>query len=291
MSAPIEFITRRFVQAVKTGEDTRKLRAILEMSTKEDLMNWTDEHGLDLLHHSILLENAEAADFLLKQGYFVRPYQPNLDLYLHLAALLGNRALVTVLMQHRPDDFRVAEQPLLLPPGFALPSKQPETPIGKLSVPSTPRRPMSPSRNAESVSNKHSTATSRTSSKKSSASTSPSRSPDASINKIPKALTPRIPTTPGRRPESGGDSAANRRSAKVTSPYIDGLITDGSKSSKMTPLEVAARARNIDCVRVLLDLCILRAHPDAPSKGYMTLAALANCPPAMTLVIKVIWGG
>ena len=75
------------------------------------------------------------------------------------------------------------------------------------------------------------------------------------------------------------------RSSRRTSQ--SGLPTDGSEPLMRTPLEVAARARKLDCVRTLLDTCVLKAHPDAPNKGYLTLAALADHPSALTLLLKV----
>ena len=42
------------------------------MQTKNDMINFVDENGLDLMHHCILTNKAEAVDFLLKEGYFAR---------------------------------------------------------------------------------------------------------------------------------------------------------------------------------------------------------------------------
>ncbi|KAL8571533.1 hypothetical protein ACOMHN_056828 [Nucella lapillus] len=232
MAAPI---IRRFREAMERDEDTRKMRDILGMVSKEDIMNWTDDDRLDLLHHCILHNNAEVVDFLLKQGYFVRPHEPELNPYTHLAAILGFKPTLNVLLQHRPDDFRIAQQSLFVPPelkpGVGIPKK------------------------------------------------SSSKSGDVSTNN--HRVNSSMSTT-----SMNNSSAASRRDKRDSVVSMDDLIIDGSKPVLRTPLDVAARARHVECVKVMLSVCVLKAHPDAPSKGYLTLAALEDCPAAVNLLLE-----
>ncbi|XP_041348970.1 uncharacterized protein LOC121368344 [Gigantopelta aegis] len=52
------------------------------------------------------------------------------------------------------------------------------------------------------------------------------------------------------------------------------------------PLDIAADEGHIKCVKTILNMFVLKANPDAPSKGDVTLACLADSPNALTLVLK-----
>nr|KAG5686087.1 hypothetical protein BaRGS_021339 [Batillaria attramentaria] len=208
---------RRFKKALSEGEEPRKLEALMGMLKKEEFTGWTDHLGFDAMHHAIIFNNAEAVDQLLKLGYFARPYEPAVSPYTHLAARLGHRTVLNVLVNYRPDDFRVAKQPLVLPPASAFRTKEDD-------------------------------------------------------------VKPIVFTAAGK-----GSPDKERR------PSLEGSVKNFEAEPKpllKTPLEVAAGARHVDCVKLLLDMCVLRNNPDAPCKGYLTLAALVDCPASMKLLLK-----
>lgn len=61
---------KQFIAALKRKEDPARAAAPLGKTTKMDIMRWVDENDLDLMHHVIILNIAEAAEYLLSHGYF-----------------------------------------------------------------------------------------------------------------------------------------------------------------------------------------------------------------------------
>ncbi|XP_059147190.1 uncharacterized protein LOC131934937 [Physella acuta] len=104
-----------FVQLAKKGENSRKIRGLLEIAPLEEVMSWRDSDGLDVMHHVIIGNNSEVVTFLLQHGYFVRPHLPEVTPYCHLAALLGARTVLQILLQHRPDDYLPSKIPIRVP--------------------------------------------------------------------------------------------------------------------------------------------------------------------------------
>ena len=115
MGTSVDNVMKRFIRLIKDGEDVRKLQSIMGMISKQDLTEWTDSCGLDALHYAVIAGNVSAVDCLLKLGYFTSPYEPRVNMYAHLAARLGYRTVLTTILQYRPEDFKVVEQPLLIP--------------------------------------------------------------------------------------------------------------------------------------------------------------------------------
>lgn len=325
----IENHMKRYKQALRDGEDTRKLDAIIAGLSREEFTGWTDEIGLDAMHYAIMAKHAEAVDLLLKMGYFVRPYQPQFSLYTHFAAHLGYRTCLNVLLTHRPDDFCIAKQPLIVPPSAlvdVLNDVKPLTAIGNAVV-STPFsqtgvKPPSTINNSQTgkkgnenaarssvtsapSSRPPSRSTSRpTSAKKDRAADTASKSLGAGERAIKTTNRVRVdssapPTDPfhlsHKESYEGGlrdftSDTAYRRTSTVDGERkadpADNYVGDKTQPLLKTPLEVAASACHLDCVKLILDLCVLKANPDAPSKGYLTLAALADCPASMKLLLQ-----
>nr|KAG5686088.1 hypothetical protein BaRGS_021340 [Batillaria attramentaria] len=115
VNLPMNEVARRFIIAMRKQQGVRKLEAIRCLARREDFVNWKDEHGLDILHHAIINNYPDACDFLLKLGYFAEPYEPDVNLYAHLAARMGYLTTLRVIITHRPRDFKRAIQPLFFP--------------------------------------------------------------------------------------------------------------------------------------------------------------------------------
>lgn len=61
---------KHFLAAIKRKEEPSKAAAHLGKTTNLDIMRWRDENDLDLMHHVIILNVPEAAEYLLSHGYF-----------------------------------------------------------------------------------------------------------------------------------------------------------------------------------------------------------------------------
>lgn len=61
---------KQFLAGIKRKEDPARAAACLGKTTKIDIMRWVDDDNLDLMHHVIILNIAEAAEYLLSHGYF-----------------------------------------------------------------------------------------------------------------------------------------------------------------------------------------------------------------------------
>ena len=103
-----------FVKLAQKGESPRKLRGLIEHAPTEEIMAWRDADGLDLMQNIILANNSEVVEFMLQRGLFVRPHQPDVLLYSSLAALLGERTVLQILLQYRPDDYVPSKVPMKL---------------------------------------------------------------------------------------------------------------------------------------------------------------------------------
>lgn len=283
---------RRFRQAVKNGEEVGRLEAHLGLLKKDEFMAWRDDQGLDAMHHVIMADNAEAVDMLLKLGYFARPFEPEVNLYTHFAARLGLRTILGILLTHRPDDFRISKKPLFVPAGWAPPEKDAKHGFVRIN---------SASSSAVSTASYRSVLLYRKPSAKSLQLKSDTVSLRSTVSEkagmpgqtrpgINKPLSPTLGSlkpaplpTDARRPSL---DQGIQDSGESTPKPLEAKAGSGLNPLMKTPLEVAAGEGHVGCVRLLLDMCVLRANPDTPCKGYLTLAALAGCPASMKLLLK-----
>ena len=101
---------------VNTSDDIAKIRQSLKKCDKSSLLSWTDETGYDILHHAILSNNIEAVGIIFALGLFKPPHEPLAHPYIHLASNLGNKAIVSMLLQDRPRDNKMARFQWVSPP-------------------------------------------------------------------------------------------------------------------------------------------------------------------------------
>ena len=95
-----------FIDAVKDHAPVDRLRHYLGETKARHIVEWKDTNDLDLLHHCILMKSVEAVEFLLSYKYFNESHQPLYNPYLHLAAKLGHRSIIGLLIKYRPNDDR-----------------------------------------------------------------------------------------------------------------------------------------------------------------------------------------
>ena len=69
--------TKLFIESLKRKETPEKAARHLGNTTKEDVMRWVDDKELDLLHHTIILNNPEAVQYLFTHGFFQVGSQTN----------------------------------------------------------------------------------------------------------------------------------------------------------------------------------------------------------------------
>ncbi|KAI8782920.1 ankyrin repeat and death domain-containing protein 1B isoform X2 [Biomphalaria glabrata] len=227
-----------FIQFAKKGETSRKLRGLIEHIPLSDVMAWRDEDGLDLMHHVILGNNSELVAFLLQHNFFVRPHIPEVNPYSHLAALLGERALLQVLLQHRPDDYYPSKVSIRLP----------QSVIDSLAK-----------------NNKMNTSTVLNSTRLSGAgSTSSSSSSTSSSSSLPN------------------NSTGNFYKTESLSELLKNLSNQAT-----SPLDIASRAGHLQCVKIILNQCVLKKHSEDTllDKSDYTLACIADSPLSLALLI------
>ncbi|KAL3882208.1 hypothetical protein ACJMK2_028576 [Sinanodonta woodiana] len=102
----------KFITAIHAGvrsvEDVDRLRQCLNKLDRNTIQSWSDDQGLDVLHHAIMSNNMECLEMIFAKGHFKPPYEPKSLPYIHLAASLGHRAILLALLQTRPSDNRIA---------------------------------------------------------------------------------------------------------------------------------------------------------------------------------------
>ena len=103
---------KAFIDSVKKKQGTEDFSRYLTYCPRDAVHKWRDENGLDILHHSILGDSAEAVSYLLNNGYFLEPHHPEVSPYLHLAAKFGHRAVINMLLNHRPHDNHPSSLPI-----------------------------------------------------------------------------------------------------------------------------------------------------------------------------------
>lgn len=93
-----------FIELVQTFADTKILKSEIEKLSKVDTESYHDDNGFDVLHHAIISNNIEAVTILFLKGYFLPPHEYHSLSYVHLAAKLGHRSILGLLLQDRPHD-------------------------------------------------------------------------------------------------------------------------------------------------------------------------------------------
>ena len=101
--------TEDLIRSIKRKDPAEKLDKIINICPKGDVLNWRDAERQDLLHYCIDTNSPEALELLLKRGLFVEPHQPEVKPYLHLAAKLGHRTIINLLLTHRLNDNRALQ--------------------------------------------------------------------------------------------------------------------------------------------------------------------------------------
>ncbi|KAH9523283.1 hypothetical protein Btru_066292 [Bulinus truncatus] len=228
-----------FIKLAKKGETSRKLRGLIEHVPLSDVMAWRDEDGLDVMHHVILGDNSEVVTYLLQHNFFVRPHIPEVTPYSHLAALLGERALLQVLLQYRPDDYYPSKVPLCLPASVID------------SLPNHKKPSANTLFNSTKLTNSNSTSSFSSSSSS----------------------------------KSSTDSVTNCYHTETLPELLDSLKRQPDQAT--SPLDIAARAGNLQCVQVVLNQCVLKKHSEDTllDNSDYTLACLADSPLSLALLI------
>ena len=103
-------------QKVNTSDDITKIRQTIEKCEKRSLFSWTDDADYDILHHVILSNNIEALGIIFALGLFKPPHEPKTHSYIHVACNLGNKAIVSMLLQERQRDNKTAMFKWVSPP-------------------------------------------------------------------------------------------------------------------------------------------------------------------------------
>ncbi|XP_052811807.1 uncharacterized protein LOC128239275 [Mya arenaria] len=105
MDENIQQLKKRLYVKISTTEDVTLLRHHLEKCKKTEVLQWIDENGYDILHHTIMAGNVEAEGMLFALGLFKPPHEPKKHSYIHVAANFGNRSVTAMLLQERPQDY------------------------------------------------------------------------------------------------------------------------------------------------------------------------------------------
>lgn len=183
----IQKAIQNFIDAVKGRATVDRLRHFLGECKPRYIVEWIDESGLDLLHRCIILNSPEAVEFLLSNRFFNESHQPKYNPYLHLAAKLGHRAIIGIILQYRWNDNRLMST-LIYPEVMNIENKN-----HCLKLENQP---------------------------------------------------------------------------------------------KVTPLDIAATNKHLDCVHQILNMCVLKNNPEHKDSGYLALATLAGSPSALCYLLK-----
>ncbi|XP_076466449.1 uncharacterized protein LOC143297825 [Babylonia areolata] len=97
----------RLLDDIKLHVNTDIFKCHLQKCSRGRLESWTDDNNLDLLHHAVLEKNFVVVGLFFAMGYFKPPHQVAISwTYVHVAAILGQRTIVSMLLQERPFDNR-----------------------------------------------------------------------------------------------------------------------------------------------------------------------------------------
>ena len=254
-----------FVKLAQKGESPRKLRGLIEHAPTEEIMAWRDADGLDLMQNIILANNSEVVEFMLQRGLFVRPHQPDVLLYSSLAALLGERTVLQILLQYRPDDYVPSKVPMKLPDSAA--EKLSSNKDSKFS---------------------HSDVILKLTKLPEVSSTS-SLSSLSSSSSSSSLSTKGDKKEPSKRVSQISESRSRPQQYQIESlPTLLLSLRQLAEAGKTTsPLDVAARAGHTECVSVILNQCVLKRHADdaLDDKSDVTLACVADSPQSLALLL------
>ena len=90
---------------IKLHINTEIFKKHLQKCPRQKLQSWKDANDFDLLHHAILENNFVAVGTLFALGFFKPPHEVVTSwTYVHLAAVLGERTVISMLLQERPYD-------------------------------------------------------------------------------------------------------------------------------------------------------------------------------------------
>ncbi|XP_059163390.1 uncharacterized protein LOC131946556 [Physella acuta] len=91
------------------SSNVKSIKATLALVTDSlaiHVSEWKDEHNLNLIHHCILNSKHDIIHYLLSDtSFFPKSHIPYQNPYAHVAALLGDKDCLRIILQHRPGDF------------------------------------------------------------------------------------------------------------------------------------------------------------------------------------------
>lgn len=98
--------TLQILEDIRLHAGADVLRSHIQRCSRQKLESWKDGHGLDLLHYAIMENSYVAAGTFFGQGFFKPPHEPSTASwsYVHMAAALGYRSILSLLLQERPYD-------------------------------------------------------------------------------------------------------------------------------------------------------------------------------------------
>lgn len=97
------------VHMIQTYGETSALKTCIEKISKKSIEQYKGENGMDVLHYAIIANNMEAVSLLFHKGIFKPPHESSSFPYLHLAARLGHKMILNMLLQERPLDTKTAK--------------------------------------------------------------------------------------------------------------------------------------------------------------------------------------
>lgn len=92
------------VHMIQTYGETSTLKTCIEKINKKSIEQYKGENGMDVLHYAIIANNMEAVSLLFHKGIFKPPHESSSFPYIHLAARLGHKMILNMLLQERPLD-------------------------------------------------------------------------------------------------------------------------------------------------------------------------------------------
>ncbi|GFO26157.1 serine/threonine-protein phosphatase 6 regulatory ankyrin repeat subunit a-like isoform x2 [Plakobranchus ocellatus] len=253
-----------FVKLAQKGDGSRKLRGLIEHAPTEEIMAWRDSDGLDVMHNLILANNSEVVEFMLHRGSFVRPHQPEVLLYSTLAALLGERTVLQILLQYRPDDYFPSKIPMQFPESVK--EKLMNRKDGKFSHTDVILKLIK----LPEVSSTSSLSSIASSSSSSSSTTNAKSESSKRVSNIYESR-----------------SSPQQYQIECLSTLLENLRHLNLAGKTTSPLDVAARAGHTECVSVILNQCVLKRHADDAlnDKSDVTLACVADNPQSLALLL------
>lgn len=98
--------TLQILEDIRLHAGADVLRSHIQRCSRQKLESWKDGHGLDLLHYAIMENSYVAAGTFFAHGFFKPPHEPSTASwsYVHMAAALGYRSILSLLLQERPYD-------------------------------------------------------------------------------------------------------------------------------------------------------------------------------------------